>query len=131
MFIGLPMSIPLGAIFLAGVSVSGEATAITKKYQGKLAKVTKMTDIVTSTLAVFETNVSRALNDHKIDEQEFTMLQTLHLEVLNELANVDGKMEAETRTQLQKILLEEVNDLKKAIKGAIKGASIFDSVKNR
>ena len=113
MFISLTMSIPLGAIFLAGVYVSGEATEITKKYQRKLAKVTKLTDIVTSALAVFETSLSKALKDHKIDEQEFAMLQTLHLEVLNGLANVDRKMEAETRTQLQKSLLE------KAIKGAL------------
>ena len=45
-FIGLPMSIPLGAISLAGVSVSGVATALTKKYQKEPAKVTKLTDIV-------------------------------------------------------------------------------------
>ena len=39
-FIGLPMSIPLGAISLAGASVSGVATPLTKKYQKELAKVT-------------------------------------------------------------------------------------------
>ena len=59
------------------------------------------------------------LNNGEIDEQEFAMLQTLHLRVLNELANIDQKMEAETRAQLQKSLLEEMNDLKKAVKGAL------------
>ena len=32
-FIGLPVSIPLGAISLAGASVSGTATELAKKYQ--------------------------------------------------------------------------------------------------
>ena len=32
-FIGLPISIPLGAVSLAGASVSGVATVLTSKYQ--------------------------------------------------------------------------------------------------
>ena len=51
-FIGLPVSIPLGAISLAGAGISGVSTALTKKYQKKLSKVTKLTDKVTSALAV-------------------------------------------------------------------------------
>ena len=66
-FIGLPVSIPLGAISLAGRSVSGVTTALTKKYQKKLTKVTKLTDIVTSAIAVFETCLSKALRNGKID----------------------------------------------------------------
>ena len=54
-FIGLPVSIPLGAISLARVSVSGVTTALTKKLQKKLTKVTALTDIVTSAIAIFET----------------------------------------------------------------------------
>ena len=46
------------------------------------------------------------------------MLQTFQLGVLNELANVDHKMETETRAQLQKSILEEINNLKKAIIGS-------------
>ena len=109
--ISLPVSIPLGVISLTGVSVSGVAT-ITKKYQKKLSKVTKLTDIITPALAVFETRVSKALKNGKIDEEEFNMLQTLHLKVLNELTGVDRKMEAENRNQFEKSLLEEGNDIK-------------------
>ena len=69
-FIGLPVSIPLGAVSLFGASVSGVATALTKKYQKKLTKVTNFVDIVTSALAVFETSVSKALNNGEIDERE-------------------------------------------------------------
>ena len=101
-FVGLPVSISLGAISLAGASVSRVATALTKKYQKKLTKVTKLVDIVTSVIAVFEMSVSKALNSGNIDEQKFQVLQNLRLQVINELANIDHKMESETRTQLQK-----------------------------
>ena len=97
----------------------GMAMALTKKYQKKLVKFTKLVEIVTSALAVFKTSISKALNDGKVDEQEFSMLQTYHLGVLNELANVDPKMEAEMRAQLQKSILEEINDLKKAVRFAL------------
>ena len=70
-FIDLPVSIPLGAVSLAGVSVSGMATALASKYQKKLTKVMKLVDIITPAIAVFETNVSKALNNDKTDEQEF------------------------------------------------------------
>ena len=100
--IGLSISVSLGAISLAGASVSGVAMALTKKYQKKLTKVTKLADIIMSALAVFETSVSKVLNNVKVDEQEFTMLQTLQLGVLNEQASVYYKIEAEMRTQLQK-----------------------------
>ena len=42
------------------------------------------------------------------------MLQTLHLETLNELTGVDRRMEAEHRSLVQKSLLEEINELKKS-----------------
>ena len=92
----------MGVISLARMSISGMAMALTKKYQKKLAKVTKLVDIVTSSLVVFEMTVSKALNDGRVDKREFTMLQMFQLGVLNELANADHKMEAETGTQLQK-----------------------------
>ena len=111
--IGLPVSIPLGAVSLAGAGVSGVATALTKKYQKKLSKVTKLTDIIKSALAVFERVVSKALKNGKIDEEEFNSIQKLHLETINELTGVDLKMAAENRTQFEKSLLEEINEIKK------------------
>ena len=75
-----------------------------------------MVDIVTSALAMFETSVSKALNDCKIDELEFNMLQTLHSEALNDLSNVGSKMAAETRSQFKKSLLEGINDLMKELR---------------
>ena len=114
-FIGLPVSIPLCAISLAGASVSGITTALTKKYQKKLTKVTKLTDIVTSAMAVSETCLSKALRNGKIDEKEFIVLQTFHLKTINELMGADCKMEAENRNQFEKSLLEEINETKKTL----------------
>ena len=114
-FIGLPVSIPLGAVSLAGASVSGVTTALTKKYQKKLSKVMKLVDIVTSSLAVFERVISKALKNGRIDEEEFNSLQTFHLETMNELTGADLKMGAENRIQFEKSLLEEINETKKSL----------------
>ena len=78
-FIGLPVSIPLGAVSLAGASVNGVTTVLTKKYQKRLSKVMKLTDIITSAIAVFETCLSKVLRNGTIDEEEFNMLQKFHL----------------------------------------------------
>ena len=108
-------TIPLGAVSLAAVSLSGVTNALTKKYQKTLSKVTKLVDIVTSALAVFETSVSTALSNGEIDEEEFNVLQNLHFKTMNELMGVDCKMGAENRNQFNKSLLEEINDIKKLI----------------
>ena len=113
--IGLAVSIPLGAISLAGVSLSGVTMALTKKYQKKLSKVTKLTDIVTSAIAVFQTGISKALSNGKIDEQEFNVLQMLYFKTLDDLSNIDPKMGVENRNQFEKSLLEEINDIKKTL----------------
>ena len=89
-FISLPVSIPLGAVFLGRASISGAFTVLTKKYQSKLTKVTKWVDIVTSAISVFGTSLSKALKNGEIDEREFQVLQDLHLKVVDESSNVDG-----------------------------------------
>ena len=109
------MKSPLGVISLAGASVSGLTTALTKKYQKKLTKVTTLTDIITPALAIFETRLSKVLKNGKIDEEEFNSLQTFHLKTINELMGVDQKMEAENRNQFEKSLLEEINEIKKTL----------------
>ena len=122
-FIRIPVSTALGAASMTGVIASGIISALTKTYQQKLKKVTKLIDIVTPALIVFERVVSGTLKNgvgptgtplHGIDEEEFNMLQTLHLETLNELTGINRRMEAEHRSLVEKSLLEEINELKKA-----------------
>ena len=101
-FIGLPISIPLGAASLTGVIASGIISVLIKKYQQKLKKVMELTDIVTPALVVFERVVSGSLKDDQIDEEKFNMLQTLYLETLNELMSINRRMEAEHRSLVEK-----------------------------
>ena len=112
-FIGLPVSISLGAASLTGAIASGIISTLTKKYQKKLKKVTKLIDIITPALVVFERVISGALKNGVIDEEEFNTLQTLHLETLNELTGVDRRMEEENRSLVEKSLMEEINNMKK------------------
>ena len=101
-FLGLPVSIYLGAASLTGAIASGIISMLTKKYQKKLKKVTKLIDIITPALVVFERVISGALKNRVIDEEEFNTLQTLHLETLNELTGVDRRMESENRSLVEK-----------------------------
>ena len=112
-FIGIPVSAALGAASMIGAIASGIMSVLTKKYQKKLKKATKLIDIVTPALVVFERVISGALKDGIIDEEEFNTLQMLHLETLNELTGVDCRMEAENRSLVEKSLMEEINELKK------------------
>ena len=101
-FVRLPVSLALGASSMTGVIASGIISTLTKNYQKKLKKVTKLIDIVTPALVVFERVISGALKDGIIDEEEFNTLQTLHLETLNELTGVNPRMEAENRSLVEK-----------------------------
>ena len=113
-FIRIPVSAALGAASMTGAISSGIISVLTKKYQKKLKKVTRLTGIVTPALVVFERVVSGALKNGIINEEEFNTLQTLHLETLNELIGIDCRMEAEHRSLVEKSLLEEISELKKA-----------------
>ena len=98
---------------MTGAIAGGIISALTKKYQKKVKKVTKLIDIITPALVTFEWVVSGALKDGIIDEEEFNMLQMLHLETHNELTGVDHSMEVEHRSCVKKSLLEEINNIKK------------------
>ena len=112
-FIWIPVSAALGAASMTGAIASGIISALTKKYQQKLKKVTKLIDIINPALIVFERFVPKYLKDGIIDEEEFNTFQTLHLEMLNELMGINCRMEAEHRSIVEKSLLEEINELKK------------------
>ena len=94
-FIRIPVSKALGAASMTGAIASGIISVLTKKYQQKLKKVTKLIDIIT------ERVLSGELKDSIIDEEEFNTLQTLHLETLNELTGIDCKMEAKHRSLVE------------------------------
>ena len=112
-FIEAPVRIPLGTASMTGAIASGIISVLTKKYQQKLKKVTKLIEIITPALVVFERVVSGSLKDSITNEEEFNTLQMLHLETLNELTSINHRIEAEHRSLVEKSLLEEINELKK------------------
>ena len=113
-FVGIPVgAAALGAASMTGAIASGIISVLAKKYQKKLKKVTKLIDIVTPALVVFERVISGALKNGIIDEEQFNTLQTLHLETLNELTGVDRRMEAENKSLVEKSLMEKINNMKK------------------
>ena len=67
-FVGIPVSISLGAASMTGAIASGIISVLAKKYQKKLKKVTKLIDTVTPALVVFERVIFGALKDGVIDE---------------------------------------------------------------
>ena len=101
-FIGFPVSIPLGAASLTGAIASGIISVLTKRYQQKLKKVTKLIDIIPPAVVVIERVVSGTLKDSIIDKDEFNILQTLYLKTQNELTGVDCRMEVEHRSLVKK-----------------------------
>ena len=98
----MPVSLAFGAASLTGAITSEIISMLTKRYQKKLKKVTKLIDIVMPALVVFEMIVSKSLKDGIINEKEFNTLQMLHLETLNELTGIDHRMEAEHRSLVEK-----------------------------
>ena len=45
--------------------------------------------------------------------KSLTLFRHYTLKILNELTGVDGRMEAENRSLVEKSLMEEINELKK------------------
>ena len=64
------MSAALGAASMTGAIASGIIPVLTKKYQQKLQKVTRLIDMVTRALVVFDRVVSGASKNGVIDEEE-------------------------------------------------------------
>ena len=114
-FIRLPVSIALRAASLTGTIASGIISTLTKKYQKKLKKVTRLIDIITRPTVILDRVISAVFKDGIIDEKEFNTVQTLHLETLNELTGVDHRMEVESRSLVEQSLIEEINELKKKV----------------
>ena len=65
------MSAALGVASMTGMIARGIILVLTKKYQKKLKKVTKLIDIVTPALVIIERVISGALKDGIINEEAF------------------------------------------------------------
>ena len=111
--VGLPVSASLGIVSTVSTCVSGILLLTSKKYKKKLLKCHELSDKITSSLSTFEVLISLNLDDGTvIDAKEFHKLQTLHLQLMTYVRNLDGKMKITTEENLQKTILDEIKNLK-------------------
>ena len=86
-----------------------------KKYKKKLLKCYELLDKITASLATFETLISLSIDDGSvIDAKEFHKLQTLYLQLMTHVRNIDPKMKVQTEENFQKTIMDEINGLRKA-----------------
>ena len=75
-----------------------------------------MLDKITTSLATFETLTSLSINDDTvIDAKEIHKLQTLYLQLMTHVRNIDRKMKVQTEENFQKTIMDEINGSKKAL----------------
>ena len=93
--------------------VSGILLFISKKYKKKLLKCYKLLDKIKSSLATFESLISLRLDDGTvIDAKEFHKLQTLYLQLMTYVRNIDRKMKVQTEESFQKTIMDEIKNFK-------------------
>ena len=87
-----------------------------KKYKKKLLKCYELLDEITSSLATYEILISLSKDDGSvIDAKEFHKLQTLYLQLMAHIRNIDRKMKVQTEENFQKTIMDEIINLKKAL----------------
>ena len=87
-----------------------------KQYQKKLLKCYELLDKITTSLATFETLISLSIDDGSvIDAKEFHKLQTLYLQLMTDVRNIDRKMKVQMEENFQKTIMDEITNLKKAM----------------
>ena len=112
--VGLPISASLAIVSTVSTCVGACLLLTSKKYKKKLLKCYKLSDKITTSLATFETLISLCIDDDSvIDLKEFHKLQTLHLQLMTHVGNIDRKMKVQIEENFQKTVIDKINGLKK------------------
>ena len=114
--VGLPISTSLGVVSTVSTCVGAWLLLTSKKYKNKLLKCYELLDKITSSLATFEVFISLSLNAGTIiDAKRFHKLQTLYLQLMTYVRNIDRKRKVRTEENFQKTIMDEISNLKKAL----------------
>ena len=114
--VGIPISASLAIVSTVSTCVGACLLLTSKKYKRKLLKCYELLDRITSSLATYETLISLSIDDGSvIDAKEFHKLQTLYLQLMTHVRNIDRKMKVETEQNFQKTIMDEITNLKKAL----------------
>ena len=115
--VGLPISASLAIVSTVSTCVGACLLLTCKKYKKKLLKCYELSDKITTSLATFETLISLSIDDDSvIDAKAFHKLQTLYLQLMTHVRNTDRKMKVQTEKNFQKTIMDEITNLKKALK---------------
>ena len=114
--VGFPISASLAIVSTVSTCVGACLLLTSKKYKKKLLKCYELLDKITTSLATFETLISLSIDDDSvIDAKEFHKLQTLYLQLMTHVRNIDRKMKVQTEESFRKTIMDEIVNLKKAL----------------
>ena len=114
--VGLPISASLGIVSTVSTCVGACLLLTSRKYKKKLLNCYELLDKITSSLANFEVLISLSINDGTvIDAKIFHKLQTLYLQLMMFIRNIDCKMKVQMEESFQKTIMDEISNLKKAL----------------
>ena len=121
---GLPISASLAIVSTVSTCVGVCLLLTSEKYKKKLLKCYELLDKITSSLATFETLIGLSIDDRNLIAKEFHKLQTLYLQLMTHVRNVDRKMKVETEQNFQETIMDEITNLKKSTGTEIVGCSL-------
>ena len=114
--VDLPISASLGVVSTVSTCVGACLLLTSKKYKKKLLKCYELLDKITTSLATFETLMSLSIDDGSIiNAKEFHKLQTLYLQLMTHVRNIDRKIKVQMEENFQKTIMDEISNLKKAM----------------
>ena len=102
--VGFPISASLAIGSTVSTCVGACLLLTSKKYKKKLLKCYELLDKITTSLANFEIVISLSIDDSTvIDAKEFHKLQTLYLQLMTHVRNVDRKMKVQTEETFKRL----------------------------
>ena len=109
--LGIPISASLAIVSTVSTCIGAVLLLTSKKYKKKLLKSYGLLDKITTSLATFEVLISLSIDDRSvIDAKEFHKLQTLYLQLMAYVRNIDRKMKVETEQNFQKTIMDEITN---------------------
>ena len=109
--VGLPISASLGVVSTVSTCVGACLLLTSGKYKKNLLKCNELLDKITSSLANFEVLISLSIDDGTvIDAKKFHKLQTLYLQLMTYVRNIDRKMKVQTEENFQKTIMDEIKN---------------------
>ena len=108
----LPISASLAIVSTVSTCVGACLLLTSEKDKKKLLKCYELLDKIPTSLATFETLISLSIDDGSvIVAKEFHKLQTLYLQLMTHVRNIDRKMKVQTEENFQKTIMDEINGL--------------------